>query len=135
MDKYVWLIPFLPLVGFVINGFGRNTFPKSVIGFIGSFLVFVSFCLSISAFVQVKSTGQFEVNLFDWFSVGTVKVSFAFLIDQLSALMLLIITGVGLGSFLPTLICSSFSCCYWYWGQTTSLCLLAGKAWVFALTC
>ncbi len=95
MDKYIWLIPLLPLAGFIINGVGRNTLPKSLIGFLGCFLVLVSFGISLGAFLQVKSTGAFNVNLFEWFSVGEFKVSFAFLVDQLSALMLLIITGVG----------------------------------------
>jgi NADH-quinone oxidoreductase subunit L len=95
MDKYIWLIPLLPLAGFIINGIGRNTLSKNTIGFIGSFLVFISFALSVGAFLQVKSSGAFNVHLFDWFSIATFKISFAFLIDQLSALMLLIITGVG----------------------------------------
>ena len=95
MDRYVWLIPFLPLLGFIINGIGRNTLSKGLIGIIGSFLVLVSFGLSIAAFLQVNATGKFDVNIFDWFSAGRFKISFAFLVDQLSALMLLIITGVG----------------------------------------
>jgi NADH-quinone oxidoreductase subunit L len=96
MDKYIWLIPLLPLVGFVINGFGRNILPKSLIGFIGCFTVFLSFALSVGTFLQINSSGvPINVSLFDWFSVGYFKVQFAFLVDQLSALMLLIITGVG----------------------------------------
>src|SRR5260370_29615153 len=96
MDKYIWLIPVLPLAGFIINGLGRNTLPKSIIGFLGSFLVLISFGLSVGAFLQVKSTGAtINVTVFDWFEVGGFKASFAFLVDQLSALMLLIITGVG----------------------------------------
>ena len=95
MDKYIWLIPLLPLAGFIINGIGRNTLPKSVIGFLGCFLVLVSFGISVGAFLQVKATGPFNVNLFNWFAVGDFKIPFAFLVDQLSALMLLIITGVG----------------------------------------
>ncbi len=96
MDNYIWLIPFLPLAGFLINGLGRNTFSKGVIGFIGSFVILLSFGLSVAAFLQVKSSGvPINVSVFDWFSVGSFKVQFAFLIDQLSALMLLIITGVG----------------------------------------
>src|ERR1700744_521180 len=95
MDKYIWLIPFLPLAGFIINGLGRNTLPKAAIGFIGSIMVLISFGISVGAFLQVGSSGKFDVNLFDWFSVGHFKISFAFLVDQLSALMLLIITGVG----------------------------------------
>ncbi len=95
MDKYIWLIPLLPLAGFLINGLGRNTFSKGIIGFIGSFMVLVSFGLSVAAFLQVKSSGSFEATVFDWFAVGSFKVQFAFLVDQLSSLMLLIITGVG----------------------------------------
>jgi NADH-quinone oxidoreductase subunit L len=96
MDKYIWLIPLLPLAGFLINGLGRNILSKGLIGFIGSFVVLLSFGLSIGAFLQVKSSGvPINVSLFDWFAVGAFKVQLAFLIDQLSALMLLIITGVG----------------------------------------
>jgi NADH-quinone oxidoreductase subunit L len=95
MDKYIWLIPILPLAGFIINGIGRNALPKAFIGFLASFLVLASFGLSIAAFVQVQHTGQFTAHLFNWFSVMEFKVSFDFLIDQLSSIMLLIITGVG----------------------------------------
>ncbi|HEY9535565.1 MAG TPA: NADH-quinone oxidoreductase subunit L [Mucilaginibacter sp.] len=96
MEKYIWLIPLLPLAGFVINGLGRNTLSKSVIGFIGSLLVLIAFGLSVAAFFQVKSTGHaIDVNLFTWFQVGKFQVNFSFLIDQLSSIMLLIITGVG----------------------------------------
>ncbi len=96
MDNYIWLIPILPLAGFVINGIGRNTLSKGAIGFIGSMLVLISFGLSIGAFLQIKATGQpINVDLFNWFDAGTLNVSFSFLVDQLSSLMLLIITGVG----------------------------------------
>jgi NADH-quinone oxidoreductase subunit L len=96
MDKYIWLIPLLPLAGFIINGLGRNTLSKGAIGFICSVLVLASFGLSVGAFMQIKATGvPINVTLFDWFTVGTLKISFSFLVDQLSSLMLLIITGVG----------------------------------------
>jgi len=96
MNHYIWLIPILPLAGFIINGLGRNSLSKNVIGFIGSLLVLVSFGLSLAAFAQIKSTGApINVTYFDWISVGQLKIPFAFLIDQLSSIMLLIITGVG----------------------------------------
>jgi NADH-quinone oxidoreductase subunit L len=96
MDKYIWLIPLLPLAGFIINGLGRNSLSKSAVGFIGSLLVLASFGLSVGAFMQIKSTGvAINVTLFDWFSINNLHVSFSFLVDQLSSLMLLIITGVG----------------------------------------
>src|ERR1700761_3538568 len=96
MNNYIWLIPVLPLAGFVINGVGRNVLPKAVIGFVGSLMVLISFALSVGAFLQVQSTGKaIDVTWFDWFSISTFKASFAFLLDQLSCIMLLIITGVG----------------------------------------
>lgn len=98
MNNYIWLIPALPLAGFIINGLGRNTFPKAVIGFLASFLVLISFGISLTIFLQLKSSpGDAHINLklFDWFSVENFNVSFGFLIDRLSSLMLLIITGVG----------------------------------------
>ncbi|BAU56230.1 NADH-quinone oxidoreductase subunit L [Mucilaginibacter gotjawali] len=96
MDNYIWLIPVLPLAGFIINGLGRNTLSKGLIGFLGSLMVLVSFGLSLGLFLQINSThAPINVTLFTWFEAGTYKLPFAFLVDQLSALMLLIITGVG----------------------------------------
>ena len=96
MNQYIWLIPILPLAGFVINGLGRNTLSKNVIGAIGSLLVLVAFGISLAAFFQIKSTAApINVTLFNWISVGDINIPFSFLIDQLSSIMLLIITGVG----------------------------------------
>lgn len=95
MDKYLWLIPVLPLIGFVINGLGRNVFSKGVIGFIGSAVVLASFGLSVAVFMELKNKALIEANLYDWLTAGDFKVSFAFMVDHLSSIMLLIITGVG----------------------------------------
>jgi NADH-quinone oxidoreductase subunit L len=96
MDNYIWLIPVLPLAGFIINGIFRNDLSEKMIGFIGSFLVLISFGLSVGAFLQIHNSGvPIEVTIFDWIHVGTFNVSFSFLIDQLSSIMLLIITGIG----------------------------------------
>jgi len=99
MDKYIWLIPLLPLAGFIINGIGRNALPKSIIGVIGSLLVLISFGISVGLFFEVKAAGPdfhgFNVTLFDWFKVNNFTISFSFLVDQLSVIMLMIITGVG----------------------------------------
>ena len=78
MDKYIWLIPILPLAGFLINGLGRNIFSKGIIGTIGSLMVLISFGLSIAAFLQVKETGKFEVlyQIKIDFSLKTSNASF-----------------------------------------------------------
>ncbi len=93
--EIVWLIPFLPLLGFLINGLGRKALSKSLISVVGCGVVFVSFIVSIWVFIQVKDGNTHVANYFDFISVASLKVPFAFQIDQLSAIFLLIITGVG----------------------------------------
>jgi NADH-quinone oxidoreductase subunit L len=93
--QIVYLIPLLPLIGFLVNGLGRNHLSKSLIGIIGSGVVLVSFVLSIWVFIEVRSGNTHVAHYFDFINVGTLKIPFAFQIDQLSSLFLLIITGVG----------------------------------------
>ena len=57
MAQYIWLIPLIPLIGFFINGLGRNSLPKSLIAFIGSGAVLASFILAILVFLNVP-TGE-----------------------------------------------------------------------------
>lgn len=93
--QIVWLIPFLPLIGFLINGLGRKQLSKTVAGIIGSGVILGSFLISIFVFFQVKSGNTAVVHFFDFINTGTLKVRFDFQIDQLSSLFLLIITGIG----------------------------------------
>ncbi len=97
INSLLWLIPLLPLLGFVINGLGRNTFSKSLIGLIGSGVILASFALSVALFFELGAgtQKQFTIDLFDWISAGNLHIPLSFLYDPLSAIMLLIITGVG----------------------------------------
>ena len=97
MINLVWLIPLFPLLGFLINGLGRNMLSKTVVGFVGCFSVLASFAVSVGIFLELNSseTKSFIIPIFDWISAGTITIPFSFLIDPLSALMLLIITGIG----------------------------------------
>ncbi len=93
--QIVYLIPLLPLIGFLINGLGRKHLSKSLIGIIGSGVVLASFAISIWVFLQVKGGNTHDAHYFDFINVGNLKIPFEFKIDQLSSLFLLIITGVG----------------------------------------
>jgi NADH-quinone oxidoreductase subunit L len=93
--QIVWLIPFLPLIGFLINGLGRKSLSKSLTGLIGSGVILGSFAVSVWVFMQVKSGNTQVVHFYDFINVASLKVGFDFQIDQLSSLFLLIITGVG----------------------------------------
>lgn len=91
----VYLIPLLPLLGFLINGLLRKQLSKPMISMIGCGSILASFALSIAVFLEVKSGHTEVASYFDFISVGKLTIPFAFQIDQLSSLFLLIITGVG----------------------------------------
>lgn len=97
MINLVWLVPLIPLLGFVINGLGRNTLSKNLIGFIGSSVIFISFAISVGIFFELGADANksHEIFLFDWISAGKLSIPLSFLVDPLSSIMLLIITGVG----------------------------------------
>ena len=101
MMELIWLIPLIPLLGFIINGLGQYNFSKLFIGLIGCGAVLCSFILSCILFGQIlqeRNAGgeaTHVVQLFEWISVGGFSLNFSFLLDPLSALMLLIITGIG----------------------------------------
>lgn len=97
MLELVWLIPLLPLFGFIINGIGYKKLPKSVVAFIGSVTIFGSFAIVLSLFLGlINGTLPITtIDFYDFITVGTFNIPFSFLIDELSVLMMLIITGVG----------------------------------------
>ena len=97
MTQLVWLIPVLPLVGFLLTGLFRNYLSKTLTSVIGCGTILVAFVLSVLIFGEVRQEGAqpVTVTLFDFISVGKLSIPFAFLVDQLSVLFLLIITGVG----------------------------------------
>ncbi|MEW6702355.1 MAG: NADH-quinone oxidoreductase subunit L [Bacteroidota bacterium] len=100
MINYIWLTTFLPLLGFLINGFfGRKIKNEKIIGIIGSATVGISFLIVLGAFVQTLGLPAEErsntVELFTWLNAAALNIKFAYLVDQLSLTMSLIVTGVG----------------------------------------
>ena len=93
----IYLIPLLPLIGFLINGLARNVLSKTMVSIIGSGVIFLAFLLSVVVFMSIRGENFIPqvISYFDFINVGKIKVSFAFQVDQLSSLFLLIITGVG----------------------------------------
>lgn len=93
--QLVWLIPLLPLVGFLINGLGRKQLSKTTAGIIGCGVIFLSFLFSVYVFLSVKNGNTHVAHYFDFINITALKVGFDLQIDQLSSIFLLIITGVG----------------------------------------
>ena len=97
MNKLVFLIPVLPLVGFLINGLGRNILSRALVSIVGCGTLIASFILSLLVFREAASPGFVPqvINYFDFIHAGGIDIKFSFQIDQLSSLFLLIITGIG----------------------------------------
>ncbi len=94
MSRLVWLIPFFPLVGALVNAlFGRRTghlahwvaVPALGLGFVTSCLVFA----------RVLHGETYVGQLFSWINAGAFTTAVAVQVDQLTAIMLLVVTGVG----------------------------------------
>lgn len=97
MEKNLALVLLLsPFVGFLFNVFFGKKVSRNVSGAIGTLTVVVSFLLSICFFAQLNQNGKpFQFDLFDWIQVSNFKLSFGILLDQLSLLWLLFVTGIG----------------------------------------
>lgn len=93
--QIAYLIPLLPLIGFLINGLGRKYLSKPTISIIGCGVLLASFLMSIWVFINVKGGNSHVAEYFTFISVGKLIIPFAFQIDALSSLFLLVVTGVG----------------------------------------
>ncbi|MEO6167064.1 MAG: NADH-quinone oxidoreductase subunit L [Chitinophagales bacterium] len=96
MSALTWLIPLLPLIGFLINGLGFRKIPKNAAAIIGCGSVLASFLIVCSLFIQsLAAPVSQRIDLYTWIAAGNYSVSFSFLIDHLSIIMMMIVTGVG----------------------------------------
>ena len=92
--EFVWLIPVLPLAGFLVISFFKEQLKGNRAGILASAVVFGSFLISLSLFFGFQHE-PLTVQYFDWISAGSLHVPVAFLVDEISLVMLLIVTGVG----------------------------------------
>jgi len=96
-DK-LWLIPFFPLLGSVINGlFGKKIKNEKVIGGIATLAIAASFAVSCMNFFQLLGDSEkvHQQVIASWMSVGQLQIDWGFLLDPLSAVMIMVVTGVG----------------------------------------
>lgn len=90
------LVPTLPLIGFLGYFLYGKKLSEKAVGTIASAWVLAGFVLSVMLFSHISSTGSdLEIYLFDWIKAGSFTAPFAFHIDQLSVMMMMLVTGVG----------------------------------------
>lgn len=96
MINYAWLIPLFPTLAAIINGlFGRKYMRHHNSDYIATGAVMTSFLISLVIFFEVVAGSKLNVNYWDWIVSGDLHVSFGFLIDPLTAIMLLVVTGIS----------------------------------------
>jgi len=100
MASMIWLAVALPLLGFLING-GlalRRPQAKDAVSVVGVGVLVASFVVSAAVFLELRAHPPHQpivVNLWRWLPVGSLQIDMGFQVDQLSAVMLLVVTGVG----------------------------------------
>jgi NADH-quinone oxidoreductase subunit L len=101
VESYIWLVPVLPFVAFVITLIFGKWWIKEQSHWLPILTMAASFGLSIAVFVQIRGAEEpVVVDFWKWFSVGSFQVPFGFQVDQLTSIMLLVVTGVGLLIFI-----------------------------------
>ncbi|HTG90250.1 MAG TPA: NADH-quinone oxidoreductase subunit L [Vicinamibacterales bacterium] len=92
-------IPLLPFIGFAINTFGARRLPAKAIGAIASLAMFAAFVVSVVAVgrltAQPADSREIVQTLFTWIGSADFQVPLALRLDPLSALMILVVTGIG----------------------------------------
>jgi NADH-quinone oxidoreductase subunit L len=99
MADLFWLIPLIPGAGaFILLVFGRRM-PRTWISWQASGAVFLSLVLSVAAFLELAGRGPepqgLSKTLFAWIVSGSFRTAVSFHFDQLTAVMVLVVTGVG----------------------------------------
>ncbi len=93
---FVWLIPLFPLLGYLITGLLNRKLSKNLAGLVACSALAASFIVALLIFLEENHTrASHTVVLFDWISSGNFHANFSFLVDPLSSIFLMIITGVG----------------------------------------
>ncbi|MGE5842215.1 MAG: NADH-quinone oxidoreductase subunit L [Deltaproteobacteria bacterium] len=99
---YLIWIPLLPLMGFLFNGIGwiilRDKLPRTVVNWVACLSVAGGFLVSVRGFFDLMSlpVGSYlHQEVFAWIAVGDLSAPFGLVMDRLSAVMCLVVTGVG----------------------------------------
>jgi NADH-quinone oxidoreductase subunit L len=106
VHDYLWVIPISPLAGALVNGLLAVSFAgkgravsERLVSFIGCLAPLVSFGVAAAVFLHLRSLPESErvltQTIFPWIVSGALHVDFALMVDTLSMVMVLVVTGVG----------------------------------------
>ena len=93
---HLWLIPLIPLIGFLLNGIFGRKFPKALVSTIALVATAIPFAQVVDIWFHFHGFSlPYIERLGTWFQTGVFRAGFDLQLDQLSMVMLLVVTGVG----------------------------------------
>ena len=99
MSEYLFLVPLFPFIGFLLNGLLLGRLPRRAVSLIACASVGLSFVVSLMLFFDLKALPAdlrvMEQVLFTWIPSGSFHANIGYLLDPLSAVMILVVSGVG----------------------------------------
>jgi NADH-quinone oxidoreductase subunit L len=95
--NHLWIIPLLPLLGSAVNGLFGKSYPNKIVNSIALGSAGLSLVCTLEAVREFLAGGQqpFRKEFFDWIVAGNLRAGFDLQLDQLTVVMLLVVTGVG----------------------------------------
>ncbi|MDH5468636.1 MAG: NADH-quinone oxidoreductase subunit L, partial [Candidatus Aminicenantes bacterium] len=99
MTEIFWLIPFIPALSTLILAVFGQRLPKRYVSFQACSAVFISFIISVISFLGLLQISPESYplikNLFPWINSGSFNINFSLQLDPLSAVMAMVVSGVG----------------------------------------
>ena len=97
MLEYLWIVPLLPLLGSAVNGLLGAKWPNKIVNTVAIGSTGLSFLCALEAVREFFDGGQvlFRKEFFTWIAAGNFRAGFDLQMDQLTVVMVLVVTGVG----------------------------------------
>ncbi len=99
MSMHLWIIPLLPLTGAAINGLLGKRFPRALVNTIALGFTAAAFLMALWVAMQFAGLSPDQIPHIEryatWLSAGSFSAEYGIYLDQLSLIMLLVVTGVG----------------------------------------
>jgi len=99
MANWIWLVPALPLAGVLFNGLLGRRLGKGIVSIVGPGVVGGAFAVALALFVDLAERAPearaLSQTLYSWMTAGDFQANVGFLVDPLSATLMLVVTGVG----------------------------------------